>query len=101
MIEDKKYLFINIVSFQTANVEEKFCGLQSFAMLIENSETLQQMINRNLIKIVAPLIIDHASPVRNAAAGSLRNLSTTFDMCVILMEHDVMTPLMTYFHQVR
>lgn len=71
-------------------------------MLIENPETLEQMINRGLLKIVGPLLIDQAASVRNAAAGSLRNISAIHsDLCDILMEHDIMTPLICYFHQVH
>ncbi|XP_046962167.1 HEAT repeat-containing protein 3 [Vanessa cardui] len=89
-----------IDQIQTANVEEKYCGLQTFAMLIESPGSLQQMIDRGIVKIVAPLLFDQASSIRNAAAGSLRNMSTvSLDMCDLLMEHDVMTPLICYFHE--
>ncbi|XP_050346672.1 HEAT repeat-containing protein 3 [Nymphalis io] len=89
-----------IDQIQTANVEEKYCGLQTFAMLIESPDSLEQMINRGIVKIVAPLLFDPASSIRNAAAGSLRNMSTvSLDMCDLLIEHDVMTPLICYFHE--
>ncbi|CAH0727325.1 unnamed protein product, partial [Brenthis ino] len=101
IVDSKENAIQTIIDqLQTANVEEKYCGLQTFAMLIENPETLEQMINRGLLKIVGPLLIDQAAPVRNAAAGSLRNVSAIHsDLCDILMEHDIMTPLICYFHQ--
>ncbi|XP_052737736.1 HEAT repeat-containing protein 3 isoform X2 [Bicyclus anynana] len=69
-------------------------------MLLESQESLEQMINRGLVKMVAPLLLDPASSVRNAAAGSLRNLSTVgHEMCDVLMEQDVMTSLIFYYHQ--
>lgn len=89
-----------IDQIQTANVEEKYCGLQTFAMLIESPDSLKQMIDQGIVKIVAPLLLDSAGSVRNAAAGSLRNLSTiSLEACDMLMENDIMTPLVFYFHQ--
>lgn len=85
---------------QTVNVEEKYCGLQTFAMLIESPENIDKIVEQGLIKIVAPLLLDPAVSVRNAAAGSLRNLSVLQHVCAPLMEQDVMTPLLCYFHQV-
>lgn len=82
-------------------MEEKYCGLQTFAMLIENSENVEQMLNHGIVKSVAPLLMDPVGSVRNAAAGALRNLSTTkLETCEAMMEQDVMTPLIMYFHEV-
>ncbi|XP_038207905.1 HEAT repeat-containing protein 3 isoform X2 [Zerene cesonia] len=100
-IDSKENAIQTIIDqLQAVNVEEKYCGLQTFAMLIESEENIAQVIERGLIKIIAPLLLDPASSVRNAAAGSLRNLSVLkLDVCEILMEQDVMTPLICYFHQ--
>ncbi|XP_030040343.2 HEAT repeat-containing protein 3 [Manduca sexta] len=85
---------------QAANVEEKYCGLQTLGLLIESPENIEQVLNRDLAKVVAPLLVDAASSVRNAAAGMLRNLSTVkLEVCDALMEQDVMTPLICYFHE--
>ncbi|XP_063822156.1 HEAT repeat-containing protein 3 [Ostrinia nubilalis] len=85
---------------QTANVEEKYCGLQTLAMLIESPENIDEIINRGIVKVAAPLLIDAASSVRNAAAGTLRNLSTVkLEVCDQLMEQDIMTPLTCYYHE--
>ncbi|VVC91983.1 unnamed protein product [Leptidea sinapis] len=89
-----------IDQLQAVNVEEKYCALQSFAMLIENEQNVEQAVSRGLIKIIAPLLLDPASCIRNASAGSLRNLSSLgMSICETLMEHDIMTPLICYFHQ--
>ncbi|CAG4978619.1 unnamed protein product [Parnassius apollo] len=85
---------------QGVNVEEKYCGLQTFALLIESPENIEQTIERGLVKVVAPLLLDPAGPVRNAAAGVLRNLSAVqLEVCDTLMEQDVMTPLLSFFHE--
>ena len=85
---------------QAADVEEKYCGLQTFAMMLENPENIPQLIERGLVKVAAPLMVDQASSVRNAAAGTLRNLSTVnLDTCNAMMEQDIMTPVTCYFHE--
>ncbi|XP_073957110.1 HEAT repeat-containing protein 3 isoform X2 [Choristoneura fumiferana] len=69
-------------------------------MLIETPENIELVIKKGLIKVVAPLLLDVASSVRNAAAGSLRNLSAVgMEACEGLLEQDVMTPLVCYFHE--
>ncbi|KAJ8735590.1 hypothetical protein PYW07_007210 [Mythimna separata] len=89
-----------IDQLQAADVEEKYCGLQTFAIMIENSENIPQLLNCGLVKVAAPLLLDQASSVRNAAAGTLRNLSTvTMDTCDAMMEQDIMTPVVSYFHE--
>ncbi|KAF9421537.1 hypothetical protein HW555_002470 [Spodoptera exigua] len=85
---------------QGADIEEKYCGLQTFAMLIENPENIPLIINRGLVKMAAPMLLDPASSVRNAAAGALRNMSTVaMETCDAMMEQDVMTPVTFYFHE--
>lgn len=70
-------------------------------MFIESPENIELVIHRGLVKVVAPLLFDAASSVRNAAAGALRNFSTLkTEACEALMEQDVMTPLIMYFHEV-
>ncbi|XP_013191284.2 HEAT repeat-containing protein 3 [Amyelois transitella] len=85
---------------QAANVEEKYCGLQTFALLIESAENLDQIISREVVKIAAPLLLDPVSSVRNGAAGALRNMSALkMEVCDAMMEQDVMTSLTCYFHE--
>lgn len=82
-------------------MEEKYCGLQTFAMMIENPENVPQLMSRGLVKVVAPLLLDQASSVRNAAAGALRNLSAVdLGTCDDMMEQDIMTPVTCFFHEV-
>lgn len=69
--------------------------------LIESSENVALVIKSNVIKAAAPLMLDPANSVRNAAAGAMRNLSATgFEACDSMLEQDVMTPLICYFHEV-
>ncbi|KAJ2947909.1 hypothetical protein O0L34_g9700 [Tuta absoluta] len=85
---------------QAANVEEKYCGLQTFALMVESPDNIQMLIERGVNKVAAPLLLDTASSVRNAAAGSLRNFSTvSSEVCDAMMEQDVFTPVTMFFHQ--
>ncbi|XP_049876847.1 HEAT repeat-containing protein 3 [Pectinophora gossypiella] len=85
---------------QAANVEEKYCGLQTFALMIESPDNIEEVLSRGVVKVVAPLLLDPASSVRNAAAGALRNLSTVRpEVCDAMMEQDVMTSLTMFFHE--
>lgn len=69
--------------------------------MIESPDNIPHVIERGLVKVAAPLILDTASSVRNAAAGMLRNLSALkLEICGTLMDQDVMTPLTCYFHEV-
>ncbi|XP_061708922.1 HEAT repeat-containing protein 3 [Cydia pomonella] len=101
MVDSKENVVQTILDqLQTANVEEKYCGLQTFAMLIETAENIELVLNKGLIKVVAPLLLDQASSVRNAAAGALRNFSAAgHEACEGLLEQDAMTTLICYFHE--
>ncbi|CAG9117502.1 unnamed protein product [Plutella xylostella] len=100
-IDSKDTAILTILDqLQAASVEEKYCGLQTFACLLESPENIPQLLERGVVKAAAPLLMDSASSVRNASAGALRNLSTVgLEACDALMEQDVMTPLTCYFHE--
>ncbi|CAK1540045.1 unnamed protein product [Leptosia nina] len=100
-IDTKENVIQTIIDqLQAVNVEEKYCGLQTLSMLIESPDNVEPVIKQGLIKMIAPLLLDTAGSVRNAASGSLRNLSVLkLDVCDALMEQDVMTSLVCYFHQ--
>ncbi|XP_059050926.1 HEAT repeat-containing protein 3 [Achroia grisella] len=85
---------------QTANVEEKYCGLQTLALLIETPDHLEQVINQGVIKVAAPLLMDAAGSIRNAASGTLRNMSALkMEVCDAMMDQDVMTSLNGFFQE--
>ncbi|GBP75301.1 HEAT repeat-containing protein 3 [Eumeta japonica] len=85
---------------QAPNVEEKCCALQTMALLAESSENVQEIISNDVVRAAAPFLVDSAGSVRNIAAGALRNLSTMgYETCDALIEQDIMTPLICYFHQ--
>lgn len=72
-----KYLpdnFLNLDFFQiqSPNIEEKLCGLQSLVTLAEKSDAVDTIVQNNVIKILAPFVVDKNSEVRNLTTGILR-----------------------------
>ena len=81
---------------QSAIVEEKMCGLQSLAFLSLNETKVAGIVESELVKIAAPLLMDPNKNIRNATAGAMRNLSCCgTEVCDSLVEQDVLTALLT------
>ncbi|XP_054279075.1 HEAT repeat-containing protein 3-like [Macrosteles quadrilineatus] len=95
-------LVLNIIEeVQSLNIEERLNGLRSLADLAESSESVETIVKYKILKIIAPLLVDKSSEVRNITAGILRNLSATgsADICERLVKDDIMTPLLTLLQQ--
>ncbi|KAL4712653.1 hypothetical protein ACJJTC_007950 [Scirpophaga incertulas] len=85
---------------QAANIEEKYCALQTLSLLVETPGNAEKIISKGVVKSAAPLLIDPVNSVRNAAASALHTLSSVnFEVCDSLMEQDIMTPLIFYFNE--
>lgn len=85
---------------QSASIEEKMCALQSMAFLSLNVEKAASIVESDIVKIAAPLLMDENKNIRNAVAGALRNLSLCgVEICENLVEQDVLTPLMTLMNE--
>lgn len=81
---------------QSSSNEEKMHGIQSIAFLSLNEKRAISICESNVIRIAAPLLVDHNKNVRNAVAGALRNVSQcSVDVCENLVEQDILTPLLT------
>ncbi|XP_069681892.1 HEAT repeat-containing protein 3 [Periplaneta americana] len=80
---------------QSPNIEEKVIGLQTLATAFDVPESIEDVMKHKVVKVAAPLLFDKSTAVRNAAAGALRNLSAcgSHEICDLLVEQDVMTPL--------
>ncbi|XP_054743924.1 HEAT repeat-containing protein 3 [Anastrepha obliqua] len=80
------------------NVEEKLNALQSLAVLVQSGkkDKLTAICESDIIRIAAPYMFDRDQPLRNAAAGALRNFTVCMpEVCDIFVEQDVLTPLLT------
>lgn len=85
---------------QSASVEEKMCGLQSMAFLSQNQQKAAAIIDSDIVKIAAPLLMDPNKNIRNAVAGALRSLSLCgVEVCENLVEQDVLTPLLELMNE--
>lgn len=81
-------------------LEEKVNGFQSLAVLSEDKNKVAQICSTEIIRIAAPFLVDRNDALRNAAAGALRNISVCgVDVCDILVEKDVLTPLLTLMNE--
>lgn len=85
---------------QSTSIEEKMCGIQAMAFLSLNPQKAKAIIESDIVKIAAPLLMDTNKSVRNAVAGALRNLSLCgVDVCENLVEQDVLTPLLALMNE--
>lgn len=85
---------------QSACIEEKMCGIQAMAFLSSNQQKAAAIVDSDIVKISAPLLMDANKNVRNAVAGALRNLSLCgVEICENLVEQDVLTPLLALMNE--
>uniref|UniRef100_A0A1L8DCW3 SYO1-like TPR repeats domain-containing protein n=1 Tax=Nyssomyia neivai TaxID=330878 RepID=A0A1L8DCW3_9DIPT len=90
---------IILEQLQSPSVEEKLSGLQMLSTICQAQKNLIDILESDLIRVAAPLLADKTSAaLRQAAAGSFRNLSLCgVEMCEVLVEQDVLTPLLQLF----
>lgn len=89
-----------IEQLQSASPDEKMCGLQTLSTLCQREQSIKNIMNSEIIRIVFPLLVDNDENIRHACAGSLRNLSAvSADVCEKLVEMDIFTPLQTLLNQ--
>lgn len=85
---------------QCANSDEKMCGLQALSTLCQKEHNIQAIVDSEIVRIAAPLLVDQDINIRHAAAGALRNLSAvSVEICENLVEQDVLTPLLILLNQ--
>lgn len=72
---DESEIISNITEqLQSANPEDRVCGLQSLANLTASAAVRELVLSGRLVRVAAPLLIDEDDMVRQAAAGALRYL---------------------------
>lgn len=85
---------------QSVSVEEKMCGLQTLSTLCQNNTNIPMIMESDIVRIAAPLLVDRNLSIRHATAGALRNLSVCgLEICDTLVDQDVLTPLLTLLNQ--
>lgn len=85
---------------QSPNPEDKMVGLQALSMLCQNEQNIKSIVDSEIVRIVAPFLIDNDENMRHAAAGAIRNLSAiSVEICENLVEQDLFTPLLALLNQ--
>ncbi|NXS21680.1 HEAT3 protein, partial [Mystacornis crossleyi] len=77
----------------SAEVREYACA--SISKLLQQKHVIPAFVQRDVVRCLGPLLMDHSLAVRETAAGALRNLSACggFDVCDDMVTNDIMTPL--------
>lgn len=91
----------NIVDqLESSNVDEKMCGLQTLSTFCQREHNIKAIVDSEIVRIAAPLLVDNDLNVRQAVSGALRNLSAiSVEICEKLVEQDVFTPLLLLLNQ--
>jgi len=83
---------------QSGNPEDKVCGCQGIGNLSNSKLILDLIIQKKIVRVIGPLLLEGDHMVRLAAAGALRNVSGLDpDTAEELVKQDMMTPLEQYF----
>ncbi|XP_046356548.2 HEAT repeat-containing protein 3-like [Haliotis rufescens] len=90
-----------IEQLQSVNVETRECGCSTLANLVSQPEVIPLLLQHNIVKIVAPLIVDPSPHIRHVSLGALRNLSVSggHEVCEEMVQKDVLTPLVLLFQK--
>ncbi|NXS11278.1 HEAT3 protein, partial [Neodrepanis coruscans] len=77
----------------SAEVREYACA--SISKLLQQQQVIPAFLQRDVVRCLGPLLMDHSLAVRETAAGALRNLSACggFEVCDDMVTSDIMTPL--------
>ncbi|KFO71421.1 HEAT repeat-containing protein 3, partial [Cuculus canorus] len=77
----------------SAEVREFACA--SISKLLQQEHVIPAFLQRDIVRCLGPLLMDHSLAVRETAAGALRNLSACggFEVCDDMVTKDIMTPL--------
>lgn len=92
----------NLVDKLTSpNEDQRECGCTGIAGLISQPRAITCLLQHNVVRILAPLILDTSLQVRHRALGALRNLSVDggLSVCEEMVHKDLLTPLVAFFKQ--
>ncbi|XP_065088985.1 HEAT repeat-containing protein 3 [Ochlerotatus camptorhynchus] len=85
---------------QSASTEDKICGLQTLATICQNDVNIGSVVESDIVRIAASLLMDPDLSVRHATAGAFRNLSVqSVEICEYMVDQDVLTPLLALLNQ--
>ncbi|XP_078338377.1 HEAT repeat-containing protein 3-like [Crassostrea virginica] len=81
--------------------EERECSCSTIANLVSQPSAVKLLLQHNIVKILAPVMLDVNPDIRVKALGALRNLSVDGGemVCREMVRKDVLTPLVTLLKQ--
>lgn len=79
---------------------ERECACAGLANLVFDPGAISVLLQQDIVRRLAPLLLDDNRGIQEGAAGALRNLSLGGpEVCTKMVDHDVMTPLSTFVQQ--
>lgn len=89
-----------VEQLQSSSVEDKICGLQTLATICQSNVNIAAVVESDIVRIAASLLVDPDKSVRHATAGAFRNLSVqSVEICEYMVDQDVLTPLMALLNK--
>lgn len=81
--------------------EERECSCTTIANLVSQPSAVKLLLQNNIVKILAPVILDKNPEIQVKALGALRNLSVDGGetVCQEMVKKDVLTPLVAFLKQ--
>lgn len=85
--------FLDKLRSPSADLREYACA--SISRVVQQSQTIPGFLQRDAVRKIGPLLLDHSLAVRETAAGALRNLSACGgpEVCENMVRQDVLTPV--------
>ncbi|PIK50047.1 putative HEAT repeat-containing protein 3 [Apostichopus japonicus] len=85
---------------QSVSVDERECTCTTIANVVGDRKSLDTLLMQNVVRSLAPLLLDDSPSVREASAGALRNMSIHGQtVCEKMIQDDVMTPVVTFLQK--
>uniref|UniRef100_A0A8C4QJA5 HEAT repeat containing 3 n=1 Tax=Eptatretus burgeri TaxID=7764 RepID=A0A8C4QJA5_EPTBU len=86
---------------QSTSADAREFACASLSNLMLNSLEVPKVLRADAVRCLAPLLLDESAGVQEAAAGALRNMSVSggVNVCKIMVQQDVMTPLVALLRQ--
>lgn len=99
-VSESRPIQMILEQLQSPSPDEKMCGLQALSTLCQKEHNIKSIVDSDIVRIAAPLLVDPDINIRHSAAGALRNLSAvSVEICENLVEQDLFTPLLVLLNQ--
>ncbi|CAO1371804.1 unnamed protein product [Diamesa tonsa] len=99
-VSGSRPILMILEQLQSPSPDEKMCGLQALSTLCQKEHNIKSIVDSDIVRIAAPLLVDPDINIRHSAAGALRNLSAvSVEICENLVEQDLFTPLLVLLNQ--